>query len=156
MVTQPQIVPPQISLSEFILRKLNDIGPMSKEDLITFAMKDGMFPDAESTDSSYAWERVAELEAKLAKKQGLLDGATVMVEQIRVERDEARRQAEQLRAMLRPVLSPATLDVLARVAGRGDSQEGLGFLLAGAEMRAVQQAVSIVRASAVVGEVQDG
>ena len=55
MVTQPQIVPPQIvppqiSLSEFILRKLNDIGPMSKEDLITFAMKDGMFPDAESTE----------------------------------------------------------------------------------------------------------
>jgi hypothetical protein len=50
MVPQPQIVPPQISLSEFILRKLNDIGPMSKEDLITFAMKDGMFADAESTE----------------------------------------------------------------------------------------------------------
>lgn len=50
MVPQPQIVPPQISLSEFILRKLNDIGPMSKEDLITFAMKDGMFPDVESTE----------------------------------------------------------------------------------------------------------
>ena len=41
---------PQISLSEFILRKLNDIGPMSKDDLINFAFKDGLFADAESTE----------------------------------------------------------------------------------------------------------
>jgi hypothetical protein len=46
----PQIMPPQISLSEFILRKLNDIGPMSKDDLINFAYKDGLFADAESTE----------------------------------------------------------------------------------------------------------
>lgn len=45
----PQILP-QVSLSEFILRKLNDIGPMSKDDLITFAIKDGLFADAESTE----------------------------------------------------------------------------------------------------------
>jgi hypothetical protein len=45
-----QIVPPQISLSEFILRKLNDIGPMSKDDLINFAFKDGLFADVESTE----------------------------------------------------------------------------------------------------------
>jgi hypothetical protein len=41
---------PQLSLSEFILRKLNEIGPMSKDDLITFAFKDGLCPDAESTE----------------------------------------------------------------------------------------------------------
>ena len=46
----PQILPQQISLSEFILRKLNDIGPMSKDDLINFAYKDGLFADAESTE----------------------------------------------------------------------------------------------------------
>ncbi|HEU0018304.1 MAG TPA: hypothetical protein VFQ31_08130 [Methyloceanibacter sp.] len=46
----PQSAPPQISLSEFILRKLNDIGPMSKDDLINFAYKDGLFADAESTE----------------------------------------------------------------------------------------------------------
>lgn len=47
---QQQIVQPQVSLSEFILRKLNDIGPMSKDDLINFAYQDGMFADAESTE----------------------------------------------------------------------------------------------------------
>jgi hypothetical protein len=46
----PQIVQPQVSLSEFILRKLNDIGPMSKDDLINFAYQDGLFADAESTE----------------------------------------------------------------------------------------------------------
>jgi hypothetical protein len=45
-----QIAQPQISLSEFILRKLNDIGPMSKDDLINFAYQDGLFADAESTE----------------------------------------------------------------------------------------------------------
>ena len=46
----PPIVQPQISLSEFILRKLNDIGPMSKDDLINFAFKEGLCPDGESTE----------------------------------------------------------------------------------------------------------
>jgi hypothetical protein len=46
----PQTAQPQISLSEFILRKLNDIGPMSKDDLINFAYQDGLFADAESTE----------------------------------------------------------------------------------------------------------
>jgi hypothetical protein len=45
----PQTVP-QNSLVDFILRKLNEIGPMSKDDLITFAFKDGLFADAESTE----------------------------------------------------------------------------------------------------------
>jgi len=41
---------PQLSLADFILRKLNEIGPMTKDDLIALALKDGLFADAESAD----------------------------------------------------------------------------------------------------------
>jgi predicted ATP-dependent protease len=41
---------PQPSLSEFILRKLNDIGPMSKDELINSALQDGVFADGDSAE----------------------------------------------------------------------------------------------------------
>jgi len=36
-----------ISLADLFVRKLNEVGPISKEDLIDLAVKEGYFPDAE-------------------------------------------------------------------------------------------------------------
>jgi hypothetical protein len=43
---------PQLSLADFIMRKLNEIGPMSKDDLVSLTLNDGLFADAESADRS--------------------------------------------------------------------------------------------------------
>jgi hypothetical protein len=39
---------PQLPLSDFFVRKLNEIGPMSKDDLIDLAVKEAYYPDTES------------------------------------------------------------------------------------------------------------
>lgn len=44
---QPQ---PQISLPDFILQSLTEIGPMSKEGLVNLALREGLFADVESAD----------------------------------------------------------------------------------------------------------
>jgi hypothetical protein len=40
--------PPQLSFADFLVRKLNEIGAMSSEDLRNFAVKEGYLPDSES------------------------------------------------------------------------------------------------------------
>ncbi len=40
--------PAQLSLADFLVRKLSETGPMSKDDLRNLAMKEGYFADAES------------------------------------------------------------------------------------------------------------
>lgn len=40
----------QHSATDFILRKLNEFGPLSQEDLINFALQDGVYPEIESAD----------------------------------------------------------------------------------------------------------
>ena len=44
----PPPTSPQLSLADFFVRKLTEIGPMSKDDLRNLAIKEGYFPDAES------------------------------------------------------------------------------------------------------------
>jgi hypothetical protein len=41
---------PQLSLADFMMQKLNEIGALGKDDLVNLALKDGYFPDAESAD----------------------------------------------------------------------------------------------------------
>jgi hypothetical protein len=41
---------PQVSLPDFILQRLTEIGPMSKDDLVNLALKEGLFGDGESAD----------------------------------------------------------------------------------------------------------
>ena len=41
---------PQMSLADFIMHKLNEIGPMSKNDIVDLASKEGYFSDAENAD----------------------------------------------------------------------------------------------------------
>jgi hypothetical protein len=48
VVTSP--APPQLSLADFFVLKLNEIGPMSKDELRNLAVKEGYFPDAEAAD----------------------------------------------------------------------------------------------------------
>jgi hypothetical protein len=49
----PQLRPitpqaPQLSLADFLVRKLSETGPLSKDDLRNLAMKEGYFADTES------------------------------------------------------------------------------------------------------------
>jgi len=46
----PLQTPPQISLADFILQRLSEIGPMSKNDLVNLVLKEGLFDDVESAD----------------------------------------------------------------------------------------------------------
>ena len=42
--------PPQLSLADFIMQTLNEIGPMAKDDIVDLASKEGYFSDAENAD----------------------------------------------------------------------------------------------------------
>lgn len=44
--------PPQapLSLADFIMRKLNELGPLSKDDLVKLSLQEGIFADLESAD----------------------------------------------------------------------------------------------------------
>jgi hypothetical protein len=44
---QPQ---PQFSLADFIMHKLNERGPLSKDDLVNLSLQEGVFADPESAD----------------------------------------------------------------------------------------------------------
>lgn len=44
---QPQS---QVSLPDFIMQRLNEIGPMSKDALVNLALREGLFSDFESAD----------------------------------------------------------------------------------------------------------
>jgi hypothetical protein len=50
----PPVVPasPLVSLAELFMRKLNDAGRTSKQELIDMAVKEGFFPDAETAAQS--------------------------------------------------------------------------------------------------------
>jgi hypothetical protein len=48
--TGPAAHVPQPSPGDFIMRKLNEIGPMSKHDLGILTLNDGLFSDAESAN----------------------------------------------------------------------------------------------------------
>jgi hypothetical protein len=50
----PPVVPasPLVALAELFMRKLNDAGRMSKQELIDMAIKEGFFPDAETAAQS--------------------------------------------------------------------------------------------------------
>jgi hypothetical protein len=39
---------PLVALADLFMHKLNEAGPMSKQDIITLAVKEGFFPDAET------------------------------------------------------------------------------------------------------------
>ena len=41
---------PEISLADFILQRLGEMGPMSKEDLVNLTLKERLFDDGESAD----------------------------------------------------------------------------------------------------------
>ena len=41
---------PQLSLADFIMQTLNEIGPMAKDDIVDLASKEGYFSDAENAD----------------------------------------------------------------------------------------------------------
>jgi hypothetical protein len=43
---------PQLSLADFIMQTLNEIGPMAKDDIVDLASKEGYFSDAENADRS--------------------------------------------------------------------------------------------------------
>jgi hypothetical protein len=43
----PEVQSPLVSLADLFVRKLNEIGSMSKNDLIDLAVKEGYFPDSE-------------------------------------------------------------------------------------------------------------
>ncbi len=75
-----------------------------------------------------------------------------LVDEARRERDEARRLVEQLRAMLRPRLSASMMARLGWFLKRCDNSAPI----CGDDLAAVRQAVSIVLASSVAVEVQDG
>ena len=40
----------QLSLADFMMQSLNEIGPLAKDDIVNLALKDGYFSDAESAD----------------------------------------------------------------------------------------------------------
>jgi hypothetical protein len=47
--SSPAVPPsPLVSLADRFMRKLSDTGPMSREELVDMAIKEGLFPDAES------------------------------------------------------------------------------------------------------------
>lgn len=46
----PATQPPQHSLADFIMHKLNEMGPLSKDNLVNLALQEGIFADAESAD----------------------------------------------------------------------------------------------------------
>jgi hypothetical protein len=53
-VARPTVTSPassKLSLSDFFVRKLTELGPMSKDDLRNLAAEEGYFPNAESTQS---------------------------------------------------------------------------------------------------------
>lgn len=43
----PETRSPMVSLGDLFVRKLNEVGPMSKDDLIDLAVREGYFPNAE-------------------------------------------------------------------------------------------------------------
>ncbi len=46
----PQASQPQHSLADFIMHKLNELGPLSKDDLVNLTLQEGIFADPESAD----------------------------------------------------------------------------------------------------------
>jgi hypothetical protein len=50
LLALPQLVPPAPSLADFIMHKLNEMGPLSKDDLINLSLQEGTFADPESAD----------------------------------------------------------------------------------------------------------
>jgi hypothetical protein len=47
---QPQVPQPQMPLADFLVRRLNEAGAMSRDDLRRFSLQEGYFLDAESAD----------------------------------------------------------------------------------------------------------
>ena len=46
----PQANQPQHSLADFVMHKLNELGPLSKDDLVNLTLQEGIFADPESAD----------------------------------------------------------------------------------------------------------
>jgi hypothetical protein len=47
-VSPPVPTSPLVALADLFMRRLNEVGPMSKEELVDLAVKEGFFPDAEN------------------------------------------------------------------------------------------------------------
>jgi len=47
---QPQVPQPQVPLADFLVRRLNEAGAMSRDDLRRLSLQEGYFLDAESAD----------------------------------------------------------------------------------------------------------
>src|SRR3974390_2308008 len=47
-VSPPVPSSPLVALADLFMRKLNEVGPMSREELVDMAVKQGFFPDAET------------------------------------------------------------------------------------------------------------
>ena len=46
----PQVAPQTPLLADFIMHKLNEMGPLSKDDLVNLSLQEGVFADPESAD----------------------------------------------------------------------------------------------------------
>jgi len=47
-VSPPVPSSPLVALADLFMHKLNEVGPMSREELVNLAVKEGFFPDAEN------------------------------------------------------------------------------------------------------------
>ena len=66
----PPVVPasPLVALAELFMRKLNDAGRMTKQELIDMAVKEGFFPDAETAAQGVHPMLVSMLKSQLIRE----------------------------------------------------------------------------------------
>ena len=67
-VSPPVPSSPLVALADRFMRKLNDSGPMSREELVNMAVKDGFFPDAESAMQGVHPMLVSSLQSELIRE----------------------------------------------------------------------------------------
>ena len=74
--TAPVVPPtPVVALADLFMKKLNDAGQMSKQELIDMAIKEGFFPDAETTAQGVHPMLVTMLRSELIRE---VSGGTYM------------------------------------------------------------------------------
>ena len=66
----PPVVPasPLVALAELFMRKLNDVGRMTKQELVDMAVKEGFFPDAETAAEGVYPMLVSMLKSQLIRE----------------------------------------------------------------------------------------
>jgi hypothetical protein len=71
----PQPQQAALSLADFIIHKLNEMGPLSKDDLVNLSLQEGIFADSESADHGVHATLVAIIRAEQIRQ--LHDGTFV-------------------------------------------------------------------------------